>query len=67
MPESFTSKMMGASALIWVFTFNLACRSNPDFAKRIHLGTENIYIRCEGVRDGPAVVFESGNGGTADD
>lgn len=28
---------------------------------------ERIFIRCEGLRRGPAVIFESGNGGTADD
>lgn len=60
-------KSVAALLVIPLFICNLACRSGPDFAKRIHVGTENIYIRCEGVRHGPAVVFESGNGGTADD
>jgi pimeloyl-ACP methyl ester carboxylesterase len=60
-------RVVAALVLISPFTFNLACRSTPDFAKRIPVNGENIFIRCEGVRHGPTVVFESGNGGTADD
>ena len=61
------NKTVAAHLVISVFIFSLSCRSNPDFAKRIPVDGENIFIRCEGVRHGPAVVFESGNGGTADD
>lgn len=65
---SFTPKRRAAAVLvISLLTCNLACRSNAAFAKRIPVNGENIFIRCEGVRHGPAVVFESGNGGTADD
>ena len=65
---SFAPKISVATIpLISLLTCNLACRSQPDFAKRIPVEGEKIFIRCEGVRHGPAVVFESGNGGTADD
>ena len=65
---SFAPKSSVATiSLISLLTCNLACRSQPDFAKRIPVEGEEIFIRCEGVRHGPAVVFESGNGGTADD
>src|SRR5579875_1557865 len=60
-------KRAAAFVLISLFTCNLACQSSPNFAKRIPVNGENIFIRCEGLRHGPAVVFESGNGGTADD
>jgi len=58
---------LAVPVVISLFTFSLACRSNNGFAKRVAVNGENIFIRCEGVRHGPAVVFESGNGGTADD
>jgi pimeloyl-ACP methyl ester carboxylesterase len=45
----------------------LACRAGPDFAKRIPVGQEQVFIDCQGVRHGPAVIFESGSGGMADD
>jgi len=61
------SKSLAAPVLISLFTCSLACRSNPDFAKRIPVDGENIFIRCKGVRHGPVVVFEAGSGGTADD
>jgi pimeloyl-ACP methyl ester carboxylesterase len=58
-----------AAALFLISLFNccIGCRSNPDFSKRIPVNGQNMFIRCGGVRHGPAVVFESGNGGTADD
>jgi len=61
------NKTLAALLLISLFAFHLACRSNPNFAKRIPVNGENILIGCEGVRHGPAVIFEAGNGGTADD
>lgn len=62
-----SNRSLAALVLISLFTCNLACRSKPNFAKRIPVNGENIFIRCEGIRHGPAVIFESGNGGTADD
>ncbi len=41
------------------------CNPPKAFATRISVAGENIFIRCEGTRHGPAVIFESGNGGTA--
>jgi len=50
-----------------VLVCGVGCRSGPDFAIRIPVNGESIFIRCAGVRHGPAVIFESGSGGTADD